>query len=100
LVPSADEATEDQGFMGAMVCVHVWAETALTLANRPQTTGDAKRMNLTDFIALSDCLHCSKTWIFHQGICAQRDSNIIPSAWRTGKPPDVKSENQAANRLL
>ena len=36
LVPSAEEATEDQLLVGALVCVQVWADVELTAVNQPQ----------------------------------------------------------------
>ena len=34
LVPSAEEATDHQWLVGALVCVQVWANTALTAVRR------------------------------------------------------------------
>jgi hypothetical protein len=36
LVPSAEDATESQLVLGALVCVQVWANEELTALNRPQ----------------------------------------------------------------
>jgi hypothetical protein len=51
LLPSADEATENQFATGAPVCVQVWADTHPTLVNQPPSTisirnGQFKTMRL------------------------------------------------------
>ena len=54
-MPSAEDATENQFSLGALVCVHVWAKEK----GRAKPPKIVKRRNLTGFICL-DCLFISQ----------------------------------------